>query len=213
MAEGRFHDAIARIDAFNAADPKRVSRAGGEVAEAVDYAERMSAWVAKLDPAASEALRLAVRAQHIGRWTIPRDSYPAGVAGYNGWRRALARFHAETAGRLMAEAGYDTATIARVGVLIRKEGLGRDPETQALEDAACLVFLETGFDEFSRRHPDDKVVDILKKTWRKMGPKGRALAAELVGSLAPDRAALVARAVAEVDAETGADQAAPRTRA
>jgi hypothetical protein len=213
MNDDRFRDAIARIDDFNAADPKRVSRGGCDVAGAVDYAERMSAWVAKLEPAASDGLRLAARAQHIGRWTIPRDGYPEGAAGYNGWRRALARFHAETAGRLMMEAGYDAATIARVAALIRKEGLGRDPETQALEDAACLVFLETGFDEFSRRHPDDKVIDILKKTWRKMGPKGRAMAVELVGSLAPDRAALVARAVAEVDAETRADQAVPRTRA
>jgi hypothetical protein len=209
MSDDRFRDAIARIDAYNAADPKRVARAGGDVAEAVDYAERMSAWVERLEPDAPEALRLAVRAQHIGRWTVPRDRYPEGPAGYSRWRRDLARFHAETAGRLLAEAGYDEATIARVGALIRKEGLGRDPETQALEDAACLVFLETGFDAFSRKHPDDKVVDILEKTWRKMGPKGRALALDLVGALAPDRAALVARAVAEADR----DQAAPRTRA
>jgi hypothetical protein len=209
MTDERFRDAIARIDAFNAGDPKRVSRAGREVAEAVDYAERMSAWVARLEPDASEALRIAVRAQHVGRWTVPRDRYPEGLAGYSRWRRDLARFHAETAGRLMTEAGYDPATITRVGALIRKEGLGRDAETQALEDAACLVFLEAGFEDFSRKHPDDKVVDILKKTWRKMGPKGRALALELVGRLAPDRAALVARAVAEADA----DQAVPRTRA
>jgi hypothetical protein len=207
----RFRDAIARIDAFNAQDPRRVSRGGRDLPEAIDYAERMSAWVARLEPDASEALRLAVRAQHIGRWTIPRNGYPEGTAGYNRWRRDLARFHAETAGRLMGEAGYDAVTVARVGSLIRKEGLGRDPETQALEDAACLVFLETGFDEFSRKHPDDKVVDIVKKTWRKMGPKGRALAMELVGGLAPDRAALVARAVAE-SAEADAAQA-PRTRA
>ncbi|MGE5538249.1 MAG: DUF4202 domain-containing protein [Gemmatimonas sp.] len=204
----RFRDAVARIDAFNATDPKRLRRGGRDVAEAIDYAERMTAWLARLDPDASEALRLAARAQHIGRWTIPRNRYPEGTAGYNRWRRELARFHAETAGRLMEESGYDPATIARVGALIRKEGLGRDPETQALEDAACLVFLEAGFDDFSRRHPDDKVVDIVAKTWRKMGPKGRALALELVGGLPPDRAQLVARAVAAADA-----QAAPRTRA
>jgi hypothetical protein len=192
----RFNAAIAAIDAFNAADPKRVEVAGSPVAHAVDYARRMTAWIERLDPSASEALRLAARAQHIGRWTIPRSDYPDGLAGYSRWRRDLARYHAETAGAILDECGYDAAAIARVGALIRKEGLGRDPETQALEDAACLVFLETGFVDFSRRHPDDKVVDIVAKTWRKMGPNGRALAMTLVGALAPDRAALVARGVA-----------------
>ena len=192
----RFNAALAAIDAFNAGDPKRVTVAGKDVPEAVHYARRMTAWIERLDPSASQALRLAARAQHIGRWTIPRDSYPQGLAGYSRWRRDLSRFHAETAGKILGEAGYDAAAIARVGALIRKEGLGRDPETQALEDAACLVFLETGFDDFSRRHPDYKVVDIVAKTWRKMGPKGRALATDLVGTLASDRAALVARGVA-----------------
>lgn len=186
----RFEAALAAIDAYNAADPK---------GEAIPYAERMTAWIDRLEPSASEALRLAARAQHIGRWTVPRNRYPEGLPGYSRWRRDLGRFHAETAGKIMKEAGYDTAAIERVGSLIRKEGLGRDAETQALEDAACLVFLETGFDDFSRRHPDDKVVDIVAKTWRKMGSKGRALALELVGQLAPDRAALVARGVAEAD--------------
>ncbi len=198
-SDGRLAAALAAIDAYNAGDPKRVTVDGRETPESVRYGERMTAWIARLEPAASEALCLAARAQHIGRWTIARKDYPEGVAGYNRWRRDLARFHAETAGRILEHAGYAPATVARVGALIRKEGLGRDPETQALEDAACLVFLETDFDAFSRRHPDDKVVDIVKKTWRKMGPKGRALATELVAALPPDRAALVARAVAEAD--------------
>jgi len=192
----RFDAALAAIDAFNAGDPKRVKVAGKDVPEAVYYARCMTAWIKRLDPSASEPLQLAARAQHIGRWTIPRNSYPEGLAGYSRWRRDLARYHAEAAGKLLQEAGYDAATIARVGALIRKEGLGRDPETQALEDAACLVFLETGFDDFSRRHPDDKVVDIIAKTWRKMSPKGRALAMDLVGTLASGRAALVARGMA-----------------
>ena len=186
----RFAAAIAAIDAYNAADP---------TGEALGYARRMSTWLSRLEPAASEALRLAARAQHIGRWKIPRKDYPEGLAGYSRWRRELARFHADTAAKILADAGYGAATVGRVSALIRKEGLGRDPETQLLEDAACLVFLETGFEAFSRRHPDDKVIDIVEKTWRKMGPKGRALALELVGKLAPDRASLVARAVAEAE--------------
>ena len=196
----RFAATIAAIDTFNAADPKQATVAGRDMPEAVHYARCMTAWIERLDPSASEALRLAARAQHIGRWTIPRGGYPEGLAGYSRWRRDLARYHAETAGKILQDAGYDAATIARVGALIRKEGLGRDPETQALEDAACLVFLETGFDDFSRRHPDDKVIDIVAKTWRKMGPNGRALAMDLVGTLEPDRAALVVRGVAAANA-------------
>jgi hypothetical protein len=199
-AQSAFDAAITAIDAFNAGDPKRIERGGRSVPYAPIYAEAMTRWLERLDPAASEALRLAVRAQHIGRWTIPRDSYPTGTAGYHRWRRELARFHAETAGRLLAEAGYDRPTIERVGALIRKEGLGRDPDVQSLEDAACLAFLELEFESFSHLHSDEKVVDILTKTWRKMGPKGRALARDLMGMLAPDRAALIARAVAAAEA-------------
>lgn len=198
-ATSRFDTALAAIDAFNAADPKQIEVGGERVPEAVRYSRCMTAWVDRLDPSASEALKLAARAQHIGRWTIPRNQYPEGLAGYSRWRKDLGRFHAETAGTILRDAGYDDAIIARVGALIRKEGLGRDPDTQALEDAACLVFLETGFDDFSCRHPDDKVVDIVMKTWRKMGPKGRALAMGLVGTMASDRAALVARGVAAAE--------------
>jgi hypothetical protein len=196
---GRFKAAIAAIDAFNAGDPKRIVRDGRSVPYAPVYAEAMTRWVLRLDAGASEALKLAARAQHIGRWTIPRERYPAGAAGYHRWRRELARFHAETAGKILAEAGYGRAAVERVAALVRKEGLGRDPETQVLEDAACLAFLELEFEDFSRRHPDDKIIDILRKTWRKMGPEGRALAAELARTLAPDRRDLIARAVAAED--------------
>lgn len=198
-SETGFEAALTAIDAVHATDPKRVTCEGRSVPYAPVYAEAMTRWLRRLDPTASEALQLAVRAQHIGRWTIPRDRYPAGTAGYYRWRRDLARFHADTVGRILAEAGYDRAVIDRVGALVRKEGLGRDPETQLLEDAACLAFLELEFEDFSRRHPDDQVVDILKKTWRKMGPRGRSLARELTGTLAPDRRQLVARAVAAAE--------------
>ncbi|MEE8516835.1 MAG: DUF4202 domain-containing protein [Alphaproteobacteria bacterium] len=191
----RFNAAIAAIDGFNAGDPNRETFQGKAYPKEVLYAERMTAWLEKLNPKASEELRLATRAQHIGRWTIARADYPQGLAGYSKWRGTLARFHADTAAHILGAAGYGEGAQARVVKLIRKLGLGTDPETQMLEDVICLVFLEHYFSDFSAKHEDTKIVDILQKTWAKMSPRGHELALELASGLAPDRRALIVRAV------------------
>jgi hypothetical protein len=149
----------------------------------------------RLEPDASEALRLAVRAQHISRWSIPRDSFPPGRKGYRAWRTRLMDHHADVAGEILHEAGYGEAMIGRVGELLRKKGLKRDPEVQTLEDVACLVFLEHYFDDFAAQHDDQKVIQILRKTWSKMSERGREAALGL--DLSPRGAALVARALSE----------------
>jgi hypothetical protein len=192
----RFRAAIAAMDALNAEDPTLETHEGGDLPAALLYGQRMSAWLLRLAPDASEALRLAARAQHIGRWKSPRSAYPVGREGYLKWRGDLARFHADTAAAILAEAGYEGAIIERVGALLQKKQLKRDAEAQTLEDAACLVFLEHEFTEFSRKHEDDKVVDIVAKTLAKMSDRGRAEAAKLMPALPADRRALVARAMA-----------------
>jgi hypothetical protein len=196
QASEQFSRAIAGIDAFNAGDPNHITVNGQRVAKELYYGRRMSHWLAQLAPEASEPLQLAVRAQHIGRWTSPRADYPAGKQGYHRWRRDLAAFHAKTAGNILTEAGYDAATVGRIGQLLRKEHLKTDSEAQLLEDAACLVFLENVFTDFSRQHDDAKVVDILRKTWAKMSPKGHAAALTLKSSLPVDRQRLVEVALA-----------------
>lgn len=197
--DGRFAAVIEAIDAVNAGDPTREpvpGGAGGETApSALLYGQRMSAWLLRLAPDAPEELRLAARAQHIARWTIPRSDFPAGRDGYLAWRTKLAQFHAETAGKILAEAGYGPEAIARVGDLLRKRGLKRDADVQTLEDAACLVFLETQFAAFAVRHPDDKIVDILRKTAVKMSPRGLREAGRLAERLPDGPRALVARAL------------------
>ena len=172
----RFQQALARFDAANATDPNRETWQGTEYPKELLYAQRMSGWLERFAPDASEALRLAVRAQHIRRWTIPRGDYPEGKAGYKEWRTTLSRFHAQTAGEILAGVGYDDETIRRVQGLIRKEQLKRDPETQCLEDVICLVFLESYFADFSQKHDEAKVIDILQKTWKKMSPAGHTAA-------------------------------------
>jgi hypothetical protein len=161
----RFEQAIARFDAINSEDPKELI-----------YSRRMTEWLGRLHPDAGEALRLAVAAQHIARWRIPRSNYPDGRSGYRSWRSELGRMHARIAAEVLGEVGYDPDTIQRVETMLTKSGLGTDPEVQALEDVACLVFLEHYLDDFASKHDDAKLTGILKKTWRKMSERGQTAA-------------------------------------
>jgi hypothetical protein len=179
----RFARAIACFDAANGEDPNWESDSGGVRPKELLYAERMTAMLARFAPQASEPLRLAARCQHIQRWKIPRADYPMTRVGYQQWRVRLRDFHAELAGSILREAGYDDATIARVGSLIRKEALKTDAEAQALEDVVDLVFLESYLADFVTEHPgydEAKFVDILKKTGRKMSARGREAALTLI---------------------------------
>jgi hypothetical protein len=191
----RFRRAVAAIDAANADDPTRIEVRGALRAKELAHAELVSEWIAKLAPGASEALRLAARAHHVRRWEIARASFPADRAGYHRWRVALQAHHAQIAGELLAEAGYTPEEIARVQELVRKRGLWRDPEVQALEDALCLVFPETQLRELADRMEPVKLVDVMRKTLRKMSPAAIALAGGL--PLAPRERELLARAVSE----------------
>ena len=193
-AETRFDRAIAGIDAANAGDPNRVHIDGVEAAGEVVYARRMSRVLDRLYPQASEALRLAARAQHIRRWTSPRAGYPEGRIGYLKWRTDLKHFHAAAVGEILAACGYGGDEIGRVQSLVRKERIKQDPEAQALEDVICVVFLEDYFADFAPKHDEDKVVDILRKTWAKMSPVGHEAALAL--ALPPEAGRLVARALA-----------------
>lgn len=190
----RLRSAFARIDAVNAEDPRTRAHDGSEVPQELLYARRMSATLDRFEPGASDALRLAVRAQHVARWRIPRGEYPGGKAGYKAWRTRLMGLHAEIADGILREVGYDEAIRERVGRLLRKQGIKRDSEVQTLEDVACLVFLEYYFDEFAAKHEDEKLVEILEKTLVKMSDRGRAAA--LTIDMGERARSLIARAVA-----------------
>lgn len=190
----RFETAIARFDAANAEDPNSEEVNGVTYPKELLYARRMTAWLDRLAPEASEALRLAARAQHIRRWAIPRRDYPMTRSGYLKWRTTLYRFHADTAGDILREAGYDDATVAAVQSLLRKERLKRNPDMQCLEDVVCLVFLESYFANFAPQYDEQKVLDILRKTWKKMSPRGQAAARDL--TLSPAAGTLLEKALA-----------------
>lgn len=190
---GRLQRLLERIDALNAEDPNTDVVDGSSHPRELLYAQRLSAWVLRLKPDASEPLRIASRGQHLRRWTIPRDRYPRTRGGYLRWRETLKTFHAEEVGRLMQEQGYPDPDIQRVRTLILKKAPPGDPEAQTLEDALCLVFLETQFADLRHKTPEEKMVEVLQKTWKKMGEQGRAEALKL--PLGGEEQALLARAL------------------
>lgn len=172
-----FQRAIALFDQANAADPNHEVVDGRAIPKELLYGRRMSEMLDRYAPEASEAVKLAVRAQHIERWRIPRADYPMDRSGYLQWRARLYQYHAETAGRLMQEAGCDAALIARTQAAISKKGLKVNPETQLLEDTADLVFLEHYMAAFAAQHPEydeEKWLGIIRKTWAKMSDRAHA---------------------------------------
>ena len=189
----RFDDALARFDQANAEDPNHELIGDTPQPKELVYAQRMTAWLDRLAPDASEPLRLAARCQHIRRWVIARSEFPPGREGYRRWRTTLAAYHAQTAGAILRKAGYGDATVARVEALVRKVRLKADADTQTLEDVICLVFLEHYLPAFATQHDDAKLVDILRKTWRKMSERGRSAALQL--DLAPEIRTLVEKAI------------------
>jgi len=187
-----YDQARAAIDAAHSADPKHTT--DGQPAELV-YAEHMEAWVAKLVDDATPLLRLAARCQHLERWSVPRDTYPMDKPGYLKWRRGLYVKQSERARELLVAAGVSSEEAGDVATWVSKNGLKTNPGTQALEDAAVLVFLEKEIGAFAAQHaeyPREKFVDILKKTWRKLSSKAQDLACQL--DLSPEIAGLISEA-------------------
>lgn len=177
--DNRLERTLAAFDAANAEDPNREMDRGQEQPKEWLYGRRMSETLATFKPDASEPLQLAARCQHIRRWESPRSDYPDGRAGYKKWRSQLALFHGKVAGEIMAEHGYDEQTIARVKDMLIKRQLKRDPEVQTLEDVICLVFLSYYLEDFAQKHEEDKLIDIIQKTWGKMSEEGHEAALKL----------------------------------
>ena len=175
----RFENALRRFDEENARDPNTETADGVVQPRELLYARRLSDWVVRLYPDASEPLRLAARCQHLCRWEIPRSSYPMTRIGYLQWRANLKKFHAQKAGDILRELGYPEAVVRCVQDLNLKKHFPDDPETRVLEDALCLVFLEYQLADLAVKTAEDKTVNALQKSWQKMTPAGRAEALKL----------------------------------
>ncbi|MBV1866962.1 MAG: DUF4202 domain-containing protein [Marinosulfonomonas sp.] len=192
----QFTAVMSAIDAVNAEDPRKITVNCVEHPYETVYAERMSETLERLYPDASQLLRIAARAQHIRRWQIPRETYPKGREGYQKWRLSMRVLHADLVGGIMDDNGYGADDIALVGSFLRKEGLKRNAESQALENVVDVVFLAHYWDGFVAKYPhydDDKLVDIVGKTLRKMSSPGHQAALAL--DLPPATARIVLAAV------------------
>ena len=176
----RLESAYAAIDLANADDPNRLEIRGEWRPKELAHAALACEWILRLSEEPSEALLLAARAHHVRRWEIPRSDYPEGRPGYLRWRKALQEHHASVTASILADEGYDDASVARVGAILRKQGLGRDPEVQAFEDALCLVFLETQLHDLAARLEREKLPGVVQKTLRKMSPEAVSLARQLL---------------------------------
>lgn len=188
-----FNTAINSFDEANAQDPNKEIIEGKSYAKELVYAKRMTDKLNQFKPDASEALKLAVRCQHICRWEIPRSSYEMNRVGYIQWRNDLKKFHATKAAEILKITGYDEALIDQVEFLVLKKKLKKNAETQTLEDVVCLVFLEHYLDDFSEKSEPEKLMEIIRKTWKKMSEKGQRETLEL--KLSEKGTALISKAL------------------
>lgn len=185
----RLQQCLSQIDDLNQQDPTSNNEtnedkttpnlAPNSAPKEVLYSQRMQYRLKQFLPDASENLQIAAYCQHVQRWTITRSDYPMNRSGYKKWRTELGKFHADTTAQVMHSLNYDEASIERVKYLLQKKGLKRDPETQALEDVICLVFLEYYLEDFTNKHEEGKIISIIQKTWNKMSEQGRSAALKL----------------------------------
>lgn len=175
----RFEAAIQRFDEENAKDPHSELVDGVPQPRELVYAARLTNWVLRLQPDASESLRLAARCQHLCRWVIPRSQYPMDRAGYLKWRAELKKFHAEKSGHILREVGFDDEVISQVQALNLKKNFPADADSRVLEDALCLVFLAHQLTDLAAKTDDEKMINALRKSWNKMTEQGRAEALKL----------------------------------
>ncbi|MBB6522471.1 DUF4202 domain-containing protein [Pseudoteredinibacter isoporae] len=186
---------LAAIDEVNAQDPKQEMDEKGQMqAACLLYGQRMSQVLNNFQPEANEVLQIAVRAQHIQRWHIPRSDYPMDRPGYLRWRRELGAHHAELCGKIMSDFDYNDADVEKAKSILRKQKLKQDPDTQTLEDVACLVFLQYYFADFAKSHSEEKIISIVQKTWRKMSDNAQQTALGL--SLGEQELGLIQKALA-----------------
>jgi hypothetical protein len=171
--------ALALIDAANSEDPNRVNVGDRDWPKELLYSERMSDMLERYNPDADDAMKLAIRAQHIERWKSPRNAYPMDRIGYLTWRKDLYKIQANTSVDLLQQAGYGEDVTERVRNAVAKKNIKGNPDTQLLEDVTDLVFMEHYMLEFVGKHPDyseEKWIDIIRKTWNKMSPAAHEFA-------------------------------------
>lgn len=174
-----FNEAIALFDAANSKDPNMVKDGDKDVPKELIYSHRMVDMINRYLPDADDVGKLSVAAQHIERWQHPRKEYPMNRKGYHQWRTRLYKIHADKAAAILEQVGYDQDFIERVHLAIGKKNIKTNKDTQILEDVAALTFIEHYMAAMYEDYPqydEDKWIDIIIRTWRKMSPAAQEFA-------------------------------------
>ena len=203
--QSTYDEALALIDAANREDPNQVTADGREWPKELLYSERMSDMLERYRPDADNTMKLAIRAQHIERWKSPRNAYPMDRIGYLTWRKDLYKIQANTAAKLLLQAGYDETEVNRVSNAVAKKNIKGNPDTQLLEDVTDLVFMEHYMLAFVARHPDydeEKWIGIIQKTWHKMSTEAHQFALSGAVRLPESLAPLIQQAVSDTNNST-----------
>ncbi|NQY10473.1 MAG: DUF4202 domain-containing protein [Flavobacteriales bacterium] len=179
MMSKSIEEGIKAFDAANSKDPKTIEINGKYIPFELAFSDRLTMWIGRLTQSPSDALLLAARCQHIERWTKPRDSYPTGKTGYLNWRSDLKIYHAERSTEILKSLDFESDLIEQVSIINQKKAIKLNEDAQLMEDALCLEFLDFQLERFSKKYDDDKLITILKKSWKKMSENGRNLALQI----------------------------------
>jgi len=204
--QSTYDKALALIDAANSEDPNQVSAEGKDWPKELLYSERMTDMLERYKADADDAMKLAIRAQHIQRWKSPRNAYPMDRIGYLKWRKDLYKIQADNAADLLLEAGYDDETISRLRNAVAKKNIKGNADTQLLEDVTDLVFMEHYILEFVAKHPDyseQKWIEIIQKTWHKMSANAHEFALSGAVRLPESLVPLIKKAVSSAVSDSG----------
>ena len=199
MTQQNFDKAIEFIDAVNSEDPNRENSDGKDWPKELLYSHRMSDMLQRYAPDADDAMKLAIRSQHIQRWKSSRSDYPMDRKGYHQWRSELYIFHADTVGALLEKAGYEAEFITRVKLAVSKKSLKTSPDSQLLEDVTALVFIEHYMLGFAEKHPEydeEKWLTIIRRTWNKMSEPAHQFALDGKITLPEPLIPLIQKAIA-----------------
>ena len=141
IEQDRLAQTLQKVDELDQQDPNKELVGGREEPRELIYSKRLSDWVLKLNPNASEILKIAARGQHIQRWMIPRDRYPQTRIGYLQWREELKKFHAQKVSEIMQKTGYPDDAIQKASSIILKKKLeNRSRRTNNRRCALSFIF-------------------------------------------------------------------------
>lgn len=179
ISDYQYHKAIIAIEQIHSKDITQEQHNGSLIPAEFLYGKRMLKTLELVSPESSYAMKLAVQCQHLQRWGVPRSSYTYDRRGYHEWRREVMKYQLEQTINLLSSISIDEIDIKWIAQVINAQENKADSNGLIIMDTACLVFLKWYMEPFAKKHESEKVLDILKKTFRKMSTDAQNLISKL----------------------------------